>query len=115
MRPIYVVLNTKIKQNYLNYKQNYNFSTTRINLLPKYKIAKLPSLSPTMESGTVVSWIKNEGDFLDEGELLAEIETDKATMSMETPVVGYLAKILKKAGSENVLINEVILNLIIKI
>uniref|UniRef100_A0A6G1S4Q0 Acetyltransferase component of pyruvate dehydrogenase complex n=1 Tax=Aceria tosichella TaxID=561515 RepID=A0A6G1S4Q0_9ACAR len=62
----------------------------------------LPALSPTMESGSIVSWEKKEGDQLSEGDLLAEIETDKATMAFETPEEGYLAKILVPAGSKGV-------------
>lgn len=55
-----------------------------------------------MELGTIVSWEKKEGDKLNEGDLLAEIETDKATMGFETPDEGYLAKILIAAGSKDV-------------
>ncbi|GFY78103.1 dihydrolipoyllysine-residue acetyltransferase component of pyruvate dehydrogenase complex, mitochondrial [Trichonephila inaurata madagascariensis] len=55
-----------------------------------------------MEMGTIVSWEKKEGDKLNEGDLLAEIETDKATMGFETPEEGYLAKILVPAGSKDV-------------
>lgn len=62
----------------------------------------LPALSPTMESGSIVSWDKKEGDQLNEGDLLAEIETDKATMAFETPEEGFLAKILVPAGTKGV-------------
>lgn len=55
-----------------------------------------------MEMGTIISWEKKEGDKLNEGDLLAEIETDKATMGFETPEEGYLAKILVSAGSKDV-------------
>lgn len=55
-----------------------------------------------MEMGTIVSWEKQEGDRLSEGDLLAEIETDKATMGFETPEEGYLAKVLVPAGEKNV-------------
>jgi len=55
-----------------------------------------------MESGSIVSWDKKEGDQLSEGDLLAEIETDKATMAFETPEEGYLAKILVPAGTKGV-------------
>ena len=55
-----------------------------------------------MEMGTIVSWEKEEGDRLSEGDLLAEIETDKATMGFETPEEGYLARIVVKAGEKNV-------------
>lgn len=66
----------------------------------------LPALSPTMESGSIVSWDKKEGDRLNEGDLLAEIETDKATMSFETPEEGFLAKILVPAGTKGVKLGQ---------
>lgn len=69
---------------------------------PSHIKVKLPALSPTMEMGTIVSWEKKEGDLLSEGDLLAEIETDKATMGMETPEEGYLAKILIPAGTKDI-------------
>lgn len=71
-----------------------------------YKIS-LPALSPTMENGTIISWEKKEGDKLNEGDLLAEIETDKATMGFETPEEGYLAKIIVPAGTKNVPVGKV--------
>ena len=60
-----------------------------------------------MEMGTIISWEKKEGDALNEGDLLAEIETDKATMGFETPEEGYLAKILVPAGAANVPLGKV--------
>merc|ERR1712071_230452 len=76
--------------------------------LPEHKRVALPALSPTMESGTIISWEKNEGDKLNEGDLLAEIETDKATMGFETPDEGYLAKILIEAGTKDVAIGKLV-------
>ncbi|KAL6254255.1 hypothetical protein P5V15_014873 [Pogonomyrmex californicus] len=61
-----------------------------------------------METGTIISWQKKEGDKLNEGDLLAEIETDKATMAFETPEEGYLAKILIPAGTKNVPIGQLL-------
>jgi pyruvate dehydrogenase E2 component (dihydrolipoamide acetyltransferase) len=60
-----------------------------------------------MEHGTVASWQKQEGDQLSEGDLLCEIETDKATMGFETPEEGFLAKILIPEGSKDVPIGKV--------
>lgn len=77
------------------------------NLPTHYKVA-LPALSPTMEMGTIVSWEKKEGDRLNEGDLLAEIETDKATMGFETPEEGYLAKILIPAGTKDIPIGKLL-------
>ncbi|XP_044738237.1 dihydrolipoyllysine-residue acetyltransferase component of pyruvate dehydrogenase complex, mitochondrial isoform X3 [Chrysoperla carnea] len=75
---------------------------------PPHIAVALPALSPTMETGTIVSWAKKEGDKLNEGDLLAEIETDKATMGFETPEEGYLAKILYPSGSKDVQIGKIV-------
>ena len=67
----------------------------------------LPALSPTMEMGTINNWQKKEGDKVAEGDLLAEIETDKATMGFESSEDGYLARIFYPAGSKDVPIGKV--------
>ena len=54
----------------------------------------MPALSPTMKEGNLAKWLKKEGDQILEGDLIAEIETDKATMGFEASDEGYLAKIL---------------------
>ncbi|XP_039756249.1 dihydrolipoyllysine-residue acetyltransferase component of pyruvate dehydrogenase complex, mitochondrial isoform X2 [Pararge aegeria] len=76
--------------------------------LPSHLKVNLPALSPTMESGSIVSWEKKEGDKLSEGDLLCEIETDKATMGFETPEEGYLAKILIPAGTKGVPVGKLL-------
>ena len=68
----------------------------------------MPALSPTMEEGTLSKWLKNEGDSVSSGDVIAEIETDKATMEVESIDEGILAKILVAAGTENVKVNTVI-------
>lgn len=65
----------------------------------------MPALSPTMESGTLSKWIKKEGDKIKAGDVIAEIETDKATMEVEAVDEGILAKILIPDGTENVAVN----------
>ena len=75
-------------------------------LPPHYRI-KLPALSPTMEMGTIVSWAKEEGSQVSEGDLLAEIETDKATMGFESSEEGYLARVLIPANSKDVPVGKV--------
>ncbi|KAJ8923342.1 hypothetical protein NQ315_001900 [Exocentrus adspersus] len=75
---------------------------------PQHTRVTLPALSPTMELGTIITWEKKEGDKLNEGDLLAEIETDKATMGFETPEEGYLAKILIPAGTKDVPIGKLV-------
>ncbi|AOL23493.1 pyruvate dehydrogenase E1 component beta subunit [Erythrobacter litoralis] len=69
---------------------------------------KMPALSPTMEEGTLARWLKQEGDAIEPGDVIAEIETDKATMEFEAIDEGTLAKILVPEGSENVAVGTVI-------
>ncbi|ARE39684.1 Dihydrolipoamide acetyltransferase component of pyruvate dehydrogenase complex [Rhodovulum sp. P5] len=65
----------------------------------------MPALSPTMEEGTLAKWLVKEGDTVSAGDLLAEIETDKATMEFEAVDEGTLGKILIAAGTEGVKVN----------
>ncbi|WP_128892666.1 pyruvate dehydrogenase complex E1 component subunit beta [Erythrobacter sp. HKB08] len=69
---------------------------------------KMPALSPTMEEGTLAKWLKQEGDSIEPGDIIAEIETDKATMEFEAIDEGTLAKILVPEGTENVAVGTVI-------
>ncbi|MFO1151285.1 MAG: pyruvate dehydrogenase complex E1 component subunit beta [Alsobacter sp.] len=66
----------------------------------------MPALSPTMEKGNLAKWLKNEGDRVKSGDIIAEIETDKATMEVEAVDEGVLAKILVPAGSADVPVNQ---------
>ena len=66
---------------------------------------KMPALSPTMESGTLAKWLVEEGAEVRSGDVIAEIETDKATMEVEAVDDGTLGKILVSAGTENVAVN----------
>ena len=65
----------------------------------------MPALSPTMEEGTLSSWLVKEGDTVKSGDIIAEIETDKATMEVEAVDEGVMGKILVEAGSEGVKVN----------
>ncbi|MDQ6437713.1 pyruvate dehydrogenase complex E1 component subunit beta [Mesorhizobium sp. LHD-90] len=65
----------------------------------------MPALSPTMEEGNLSKWLKNEGDKIVAGDVIAEIETDKATMEVEAVDEGVLGKILIPAGTEGVKVN----------
>ncbi len=65
----------------------------------------MPALSPTMEEGNLAKWIKSEGDTVESGDVIAEIETDKATMEVEAVDEGVLGKILIAEGAENVAVN----------
>jgi pyruvate dehydrogenase E1 component beta subunit len=65
----------------------------------------MPALSPTMEKGNLAKWVKNEGDAVKAGDVIAEIETDKATMEVEAVDEGTLGKILVPAGTTDVAVN----------
>ncbi|WP_026614315.1 pyruvate dehydrogenase complex E1 component subunit beta [Ensifer aridi] len=65
----------------------------------------MPALSPTMEEGTLSKWLKNEGDRVSSGDVIAEIETDKATMEVEAVDEGTIGKLLIAAGTEGVKVN----------
>ncbi len=68
----------------------------------------MPALSPTMTEGTLAKWVKKEGDEIASGDVIAEIETDKATMEVEAVDEGKLGKILVDEGTEGVAVNSVI-------
>ena len=68
----------------------------------------MPALSPTMTEGTLAKWLKSEGDTVEAGDVIAEIETDKATMEVEAVDEGILGKILVNEGTENVPVNDII-------
>ena len=69
---------------------------------------KMPALSPTMEEGTLAKWLVKEGDEVKSGDILAEIETDKATMEFEAVDEGVVGKILIAEGTDNVKVGTVI-------
>lgn len=113
-----VSCDTNMRDNYYRRKQDgassktvnrYSFHTQKCyySSLPDHFKVPLPALSPTMETGTIVRWTKEEGEQINEGDILAEIETDKATMGFETPEEGYLAKILISEGSKDVPLGKV--------
>src|SRR5271156_1876759 len=65
----------------------------------------MPALSPTMEKGNLAKWLKKEGDSVKSGDVIAEIETDKATMEVEAVDEGTLGKILVREGPADVAVN----------
>ncbi|MEC8291962.1 MAG: biotin/lipoyl-containing protein, partial [Pseudomonadota bacterium] len=65
----------------------------------------MPALSPTMEEGTLAKWLVKEGDTVNSGDIMAEIETDKATMEFEAVDEGIIGKILIAEGTEGVAVN----------
>src|SRR5690606_17069573 len=68
----------------------------------------MPALSPTMEEGNLSKWLVKEGDTVKAGDVIAEIETDKATMEVEAVDEGTVAKLVVPAGTEGVKVNAVI-------
>lgn len=68
----------------------------------------MPSLSPTMEEGNIAKWLVNEGDRVTSGDVIAEIETDKATIEIEAPGDGTVAKLLHPAGTQGIKVNSMI-------
>ncbi|XP_078055103.1 dihydrolipoyllysine-residue acetyltransferase component of pyruvate dehydrogenase complex, mitochondrial isoform X2 [Mustelus asterias] len=76
--------------------------------LPPHQLMPLPALSPTMQMGTIARWEKKEGDKINEGDLIAEVETDKATVGFESLEECYMAKILMPAGTRDVPLGTII-------
>ncbi|KAH1191557.1 Dihydrolipoyllysine-residue acetyltransferase component 1 of pyruvate dehydrogenase complex, mitochondrial [Glycine max] len=74
--------------------------------LPPHVLLEMPALSPTMNQGNIAKWRKQEGDKIEVGDILCEIETDKATLEFETLEEGYLAKILAPEGSKEVAVGH---------
>ena len=68
----------------------------------------MPALSPTMTEGNIAKWLKKVGDEIVSGDIIAEVETDKATMEVEAVDEGKLASIIFPDGSENVQVNKLI-------
>src|SRR5499425_3212503 len=68
----------------------------------------MPALSPTMEKGNLAKWLKKDGDKVKAGDVIAEIETDKATMEYEAIDDGVMAKIVVPEGSQDVPVNQLI-------
>jgi len=74
---------------------------------PPHTVISMPALSPTMQAGNIGKWNKQAGDTLAPGDVLVEIETDKAQMDFEFQEEGVLAKILKDSGEKDVPIGNV--------
>ena len=72
---------------------------------------KMPALSPTMEKGTLAKWLVKKGDSIRSGDLIAEIETDKATMEFEAVDEGIIAELLVAEGTDDVAVGTVIARL----
>ena len=73
----------------------------------------MPSLSPTMTEGNLTKWLVKEGDLIKAGDVIAEIETDKATMEVETVDEGVIEKLLFEEGKESIPVNSATLSIIV--
>mmetsp|Transcript_16942 Transcript_16942/g.22014 ORF Transcript_16942/g.22014 Transcript_16942/m.22014 type:complete len:502 (+) Transcript_16942:118-1623(+) len=85
--------------------QSSAFNSKRCNSrsfssLPSHELVGLPALSPTMEQGTISSWLKNEGESFEAGDVICQVETDKATVDFEAQDEGVIAKIIVQPGTE---------------
>ncbi|KAL6545394.1 Pyruvate dehydrogenase complex component E2 1 [Orobanche gracilis] len=84
--------------------------TSSVNItrskLPPHIVLEMPALSPTMNQGNIVKWMKKEGDKIEVGDVICEIETDKATLEFESLEEGFLAKILAAEGSKEVAVGQ---------
>merc|ERR1719310_2325655 len=90
-------LRTTAKPAMLPRAQRHGFAS-----LPEHRVEGMPALSPTMEQGNLASWSVAVGDEISEGQSLAQVETDKATVDFEATDAGYVAKILVPAGTPDV-------------
>jgi len=77
---------------------------------PPHTVIKMPALSPTMTAGNIGAWQKKPGDSIEPGQVLVEIETDKAQMDFEFQEEGVIAKILKESGEKDVPVGNVSAN-----
>ncbi|KAJ4795964.1 Dihydrolipoamide acetyltransferase component of pyruvate dehydrogenase complex [Rhynchospora pubera] len=104
IRPLSLVSVTKPDlSEYKFFLQSRCFSSTG---LPSHIVLGMPALSPTMNQGNIAKWRKKEGDKIEVGDVICEIETDKATLEFECLEEGYLAKILAPEGSKDVLVGQ---------
>jgi pyruvate dehydrogenase E2 component (dihydrolipoamide acetyltransferase) len=93
-----------------------SFTPTSLSLaryyasFPPHTVVKMPALSPTMTAGNIGAWQKKAGDSIAPGDVLVEIETDKAQMDFEFQEEGVIAKILKDAGEKDVAVGNVCIN-----
>uniref|UniRef100_A0A803KYY2 Dihydrolipoamide acetyltransferase component of pyruvate dehydrogenase complex n=1 Tax=Chenopodium quinoa TaxID=63459 RepID=A0A803KYY2_CHEQI len=88
----------------LHSKRNFSSSAD----LPPHQEIGMPSLSPTMEEGNIARWVKKVGDKVSPGDVICEVETDKATVEMESMEDGYIAQIVKGDGAQGIKVGEVI-------
>lgn len=95
-------------KNVINDDNVQDTTSTKIDTsnLPPHLVIEMPALSPTMNQGNIAKWMKKEGDKIEVGDIICEIETDKATLEFECLEEGYLAKILAPEGSKDVAVGK---------
>ncbi|CAI2366373.1 unnamed protein product [Moneuplotes crassus] len=91
-----------------NYKSLNSVPLRFFSDLPPHVKLQMPSLSPTMEKGNLAKWCKKEGDQVEPGDILAEVETDKATVDFEMQEDGYVAKLLVEEGAQDIALGELV-------
>jgi pyruvate/2-oxoglutarate dehydrogenase complex dihydrolipoamide acyltransferase (E2) component len=95
-----MLITLKMLNNIKSFKNIFNVTSRMLSSLPPHIVVAMPALSPTMTSGTVVSWNCKVGDKISPGDSLADIQTDKANMSFEAQDDFYIAKFLVEKESE---------------
>ncbi|CAI6007300.1 unnamed protein product [Closterium sp. NIES-65] len=91
-----------------NSARKFSAAAAAASAFPPHQPVAMPSLSPTMTQGNIAKWCKAEGEQVNAGDVLCEIETDKATLSMESMEDGFLAKILMPEGSKDIPVGTLI-------
>ena len=105
--PQSVSISTSVQLTYQLERHIYN----KMLAFPPHTVVSMPALSPTMTAGNIGTWQKKAGDAIAPGDVLVEIETDKAQMDFEFQEDGVLAKILKEAGEKDVAVGNVSSNM----
>ncbi|XP_024041354.1 dihydrolipoyllysine-residue acetyltransferase component 1 of pyruvate dehydrogenase complex, mitochondrial isoform X2 [Citrus clementina] len=106
LRPLSSTLAPEVHDSPLKLKMQIGVRHFSSSELPSHTVVGMPALSPTMSQGNIAKWRKKEGDKIEIGDILCEIETDKATVEFESLEEGYLAKILAPEGSKDVAVGQ---------
>lgn len=109
-----MVVGVKSSQELKHYFHSSTVSLTNPWDGVSHQVLSMPALSPSMTSGNLAAWVKKEGDKVSAGDVLAEVETDKATVAWEATEDGYLAKTLVPAGTKNLNVGEPVVVIVTK-
>ena len=102
----YFVVNRQHSSRFSMVNMQHNMRS--FSSLPPHMKLEMPNLSPTMEKGNIAKWLKKEGDSIKPGDILAQIETDKATVDFEMQEEGFIAKLLYPEGAKDVKLGQVV-------